>query len=78
VTNHLELSSASHQWNVDFLRAALYWEVDHFTLFFNLLHSLRLRRGSEDKLCCVPSNRGWFNIKSYYSVLVPHDNIHFS
>lgn len=36
------ISSVSHQWNVNFLRAAHNWEVDLFTSFFNLLYSLRL------------------------------------
>jgi hypothetical protein len=51
VANHLELSSASHQLNVNFLRATHDWEVDYCTLFFNLLHSFRLSWGGKDKLC---------------------------
>jgi len=38
-----ELSSGSHQWNISFIRAAQDWEMDVFTLFLNLLYSLRLR-----------------------------------
>jgi hypothetical protein len=50
VANHLQLSSDSHKWNVSFIRAAHDWEVDSFSSFFNLLYSIRLRRGMEDKL----------------------------
>jgi hypothetical protein len=71
MADHLDLSSASHQWNVNFLRAAHNWEVDLFTSFFNLLYSFKLRWGGEDKLCWVPSKRGLFDVRSYYNVLVP-------
>jgi hypothetical protein len=41
----LTSSNDSHQWNVNFIRAAHDWEVDFFTLFFNLLYFFKLRRG---------------------------------
>jgi hypothetical protein len=44
VENYLELSCGFHQLNITFIRAAHDWEVDVFTLFFNLLYSLRLRQ----------------------------------
>jgi hypothetical protein len=62
---------------LNFLRVVHDWEVDFFTSFFNLLHSFRLRRGDEDKFYWVPSNRGLFNVRSYYNVLIPHDITHF-
>lgn len=57
VAYYLELSSGSHKWDVSFIRAAHYWEVDVFALFFKLLYSLRLRRGDEDKFCWPPLQR---------------------
>jgi hypothetical protein len=48
MADHLEFSSKSHQYNVNFLRAAYNWEVNLFTSFFNLLYSFRLKRGDED------------------------------
>jgi hypothetical protein len=48
-----------------------------FTSFFNLLYSLILRQGEESKLCWIPSKKGLFDVRSYYSVLVPHDSTHF-
>lgn len=41
------------------------------------MHSFRLRQGGEDKFYWVPSNRGLFNVRSYYNVLIPHDITHF-
>jgi hypothetical protein len=42
----------------NFLRVACNWEMDLFTSFFNLLYSVKLRRGEEDKFCWVLINRG--------------------
>jgi hypothetical protein len=67
----------TYQWTVSFLRAAQNWEVDFFTLFFNLLYPLRLGWVGEDKLCWTPSKIGLFDVKSYYNVLVPHNSICF-
>jgi hypothetical protein len=54
------------------------WEVEVIASFFNLLYSLGLRRGGEDKLCKAPPKRGLFDVRSFYNVLVPHDGTHFS
>jgi hypothetical protein len=64
VVVHLELSSASHQRNISFIR------VDVFASLFNLLYSLRVRQEGEDKICWVLSKRQLFDIRSFYSVLV--------
>jgi hypothetical protein len=47
VSDHLEISTDSHQWNVSFIRDR---EVDFFTSFFTMLYSFRLRWEGEDKL----------------------------
>jgi hypothetical protein len=78
VADHLELSSASHQWNINFLKAAHDQEMDLFTLFFTLLYSIRVKQGSEDRLCWIHYKRGLFDFRSYYNVLVSHDNTPFS
>jgi hypothetical protein len=36
--------------------------------------AFRLRHQDEDKRRWVPSKRGKFDIRSFYNVLVPHDN----
>ena len=41
IVTHLELFGGSNQWNA---RKAHDWDVDVFTLFFNLLYSVRVRR----------------------------------
>ena len=38
------------QWKVSFVRVAYDWEVDVFVSFFNLLYSVRVRRGGDDKI----------------------------
>lgn len=38
-------------------------------LSFNLLYSLRLRRGDEDKICWIPSKRRMFKVRSFYHAL---------
>jgi len=44
-------------------------EVDLVTSFFDLLYSIRLRQDGEDKICWIPSKRGTFVVRSFYSVL---------
>jgi hypothetical protein len=51
-------------------------KVDVFVSFFNLLYLVRVRRGGEYKLWWAPSKRG-FDIRSFYSVIVCNDDIHF-
>jgi hypothetical protein len=57
VTNFLELSNESYQWNVSFIRESHDWEVYVFALFFNL-YSFRMKLRDEDKFCWVPSKWG--------------------
>jgi hypothetical protein len=61
----------------NFLRVACNWEMDLFTSFFNLLYSVKLRRGEEDKFCWVLIKRVLLDVRSYYNILVPHDSIPF-
>jgi hypothetical protein len=77
VAAHLEILGGSNQWNVSFARAAHDWEVDVFASFFRVLYSVRVRREGEDKLWWVPSKRGLFVVRSFYSVLVCNDGFHF-
>jgi hypothetical protein len=42
-----------------------------FSSFFNLLYSSRVSWGA-NKLCRAPSNKGLFNVRLFYKVLVPH------
>jgi hypothetical protein len=50
------------------------WEMDHFILLFT---SVRVRWGGDDRLCWIPSRSELFDVRSYYKVLVPHDNTPF-
>jgi hypothetical protein len=46
----LELLGDSNQWSVSFSREAHDWELDVFASFFQVLHLVIVRRGSEDRL----------------------------
>jgi hypothetical protein len=37
--------------------------------FFEMLYSLRVRQGGEDRICWIPSKRRKFEVRSYYHVL---------
>jgi hypothetical protein len=52
------------------------WEVVFCITFFKFVVFLqtKTRRGGRDKLCWAPSKKGMFNVKSFYNVLIPHDN----
>jgi hypothetical protein len=44
---------------------------------FDQLYSIRLKQDGVDKLCWNPSKKGLFDVRSFYNVLIPHDNTHF-
>jgi hypothetical protein len=58
-------------------RAAHDWEEDVFALFFKVLYSAKVRWEDEDKFWWVPSKRGFFVVRSFYSVLVCNDGYRF-
>ena len=77
MVDHLEFSSASHQWNVYFLKVAHDWEMNHFTSLFTLLYFVIVRWDGDDKLCWIPSKRGLFDVIFYYKVLVSRESVAF-
>lgn len=52
--------------------------MDVFASFFTLLYSIIVRRNGVDKLLRSPSKKGWFDISSYYIVLVGNNVSPFS
>jgi hypothetical protein len=46
--------------------------------FSNLFYSFRLKRRDEDKLYWDPSKKGLSDVRSFYSVLIPHASTPFS
>jgi hypothetical protein len=68
ITDNLEFWGNSNQWNVSFTREAHDWEVDDFVSFFQVLHSVKVSRGSEEKLWWVSSKKGLFKVKSFCSL----------
>jgi len=57
VADNLVLLGGSNQWNMSFSREAHDWKVDVFVSFSQVLHSVNVRRGSEDKLWWVSSKK---------------------
>jgi hypothetical protein len=48
IAANLEILSGSNHWNVSFVKAAHDWEVDASVSFFQVLHSITLRRACVD------------------------------
>jgi hypothetical protein len=42
------------------------------TSFFDLLYSIKLRQGGEDKICWIPSKKQKFEVRSFYHSLSIH------
>jgi hypothetical protein len=68
VADNLEFLGCSNQWNVSFSREAHDWKVDVFASFFQALHSVKVRRGSEDKMWWFSFKKGLFMVKSFFSL----------
>jgi hypothetical protein len=51
---------------VSFTRETHNWEVDVFVSFFQVLHSIKVSRDSEDKLWWVSSKKVVFKVKSFF------------
>jgi len=69
VAANVELLGGFIQWNMRFTREAHDWEVGIFAYFLQVLRSVIVRRGSEDKLWWVASKRGLFKVKSFFCSL---------
>jgi len=52
---------------VSFTKEAHDWEVNVFASFFQILHLVIVKRGSEDKLWWVPSKKCLFKVKIFSS-----------
>jgi hypothetical protein len=68
VEDNMEVLGDSIQWNVSFVREAHDWEVGVFASF-HVLHSAMVSRDRADRLRWVPSKKGVFKVKSYFSSL---------
>jgi len=69
VADNLELTGDSNQWSVSLSREAHDCEVDVLASFFQVSHSVIVRRGSDDRLWWVSSKKGLFTIGSFFSSL---------
>jgi hypothetical protein len=72
----MEVLGGSIQWNVCFVKEAHDWEVDVFASF-QVLHSAMVSRDRADRLWWVPSKKGVFKVKSFFSFLVGFEGRHF-
>jgi hypothetical protein len=77
IADNMEVLGGSIQWNVSFVREAHDWEVSVFASFFHVLHLATVSRDLADRLRWVPSKKGVFKVKSYFSSLVGCEGSHF-
>jgi hypothetical protein len=69
VLNNMRVSNGNLHWNLSFIRSVQDWEVDLVIAFYDLLYSLILRQGGEDRIWWIPSKRRKFKIRSFYQEL---------
>jgi hypothetical protein len=66
VAANMQMLGGSNQWNVSFIRKTHDWELEVFASFLQVLHSVRVRQGCEDRLWWISSERGLFNVKALF------------
>jgi hypothetical protein len=72
VAEHVQFIDGTLQRNITFTKPMIDCEVELVSLFFNLLYSLRLRRGGEDKIGWIPSSkRQTFDVRSSSPLPLP-------
>jgi hypothetical protein len=77
IADNVEYSNGSTQWNIVFTRLLHDWEVEILASFYSLLYSIKFRGVGEDKLWWIPSNKGSFEVSSFYRVLSAHGSLPF-
>ena len=70
VADHFRLQGSNHVWDIEFSRLVQDWELVVVDSFMELLYSHVSRSRWMDSLCWTPSQRGIFEVRSFYSVLV--------
>lgn len=65
VVDYLQNSDDNILWDVTFFRTVQALELESLTSFINLIHSTKLGRSGEDKLCWNPSKCRVFEVESY-------------
>jgi hypothetical protein len=77
IADNVEYSNGFAQWNIVFTRLLHDWEVEILASFYSLLYSIKFRGVGEDKLWWIPSNKGSFEVSSFYRVLSAHGSLPF-
>jgi hypothetical protein len=77
VVDHLLFANDTYKWNITFIRSMHVWEIEMVTSFFNHLYSIRLNRGSEDRIYWLPFKRQTFEVRFFYHALNPLTSISF-
>lgn len=62
----MSTDTISSVWEIQFLRAANYWELAEFTAFYSTLYAMVIRHDSEDRLFWMVDKDGVFTVKDYY------------
>jgi hypothetical protein len=69
VADNMQYQDEIIQWNVIFTRSVQDWKLEMVLSFFEMLYSLQLRHGEEDRIGWSFSKRSKFEVKSFYKML---------
>ena len=73
----MERINGATQWNIVFTRMVHDWEVEVLASFYSCLYSHKFSGVGEDKLWWLPSNKGVFEVRTFYRVLSSHGCLTF-
>lgn len=71
------LKSVTVHWDMNFIRLVHDSEVDVVSSLFNVMYSVSLVQGVEDKLCWILSKRRSFEVKTFYKALISYAHSYF-
>jgi hypothetical protein len=77
ITDNVECSNGTIQWNIQFSQLIHDWEVEELALFYRCLYACKLGGDGQDKLWWVPSRKEIFEVKSFYRALTPYGSLSF-
>jgi hypothetical protein len=78
VDDNLVVHNGVIQWNVLLMRQIQDWEIEMVLSFFDRIYFTYVRHGEGDKLVWNPSKKGFFEVSSYYEVLIRRNGPSFS
>jgi hypothetical protein len=77
VANHEFVHNGEVHWEMNFIRLVHDLEVDVVSSLFNVIYSVRLLQGVEDKICWILSKGRSFEVKTFYKALISNAHLSF-